>query len=175
MSKLVLLPALLMLALPALHAQPKQKLAAPSAARPVELKWGELAPLIGNQKVQLALPDGAVISGETIAVRDDALVLDVKKTSNKAAHPKGNAAIPRDSVTLLQVERQSHKGARAIGTTVGVVSGVIGGGYVAAKAAGSTAGGFLATWTGLVTAGSVGGYMIGKEIDQQTTYIKVVE
>jgi hypothetical protein len=33
----------------------------------------------------------------------------------------------------------------------------------------------LATWTGLVTAGSVGGYMVGKEIDKQTTYIKVIE
>jgi hypothetical protein len=78
-------------------------------------------------------------------------------------------------VTLLQVVRQRHKGARAIGTTVGVISGVIGGGYIAAKAAGHTAGGFLATWTGLVTAGSVGGYMVGKEIDKQTTYITVIE
>lgn len=175
MSKLTLLPALLLLVLPALQAQPKQKLAAPSAARPVELKWGELAPLIGNQKVQLALPDGAVISGETIAVRDDALVLDVKKTSNNAAHPKGNAAIPRDSVTLLQLERRSNKGARAIGTTVGIVSGVIGGAYIAAKAANDSAGAFLGTWTGIASASSVGGYLLGKELDKQTTYIKVVE
>jgi hypothetical protein len=156
-----------LLALPGLQAQ--------QAARPVELKWGELAPLIGNRKVQIALPDGAVISGESIAVRDDALVLNVEKTSNKAAYPKGNAAIPRASVTLLQVERRRHKGARAIGTTVGVISGVMVGGYVAGKTASSTFGGFLATWTGLATAGSVGGYMIGKEIDTQMTYIKVVE
>lgn len=171
MSKLASLPALLLLALSALQAQP----GTPSAARPLELTWGELAPLIGNQKVRMALPDGAVISGETIAVRDHALVIDVNKTSNAAAHPKGYTPVPRESVALLQVERRSRKGARAIGTTVGVISGVIGGAYIAAVAANDSAGAFVGTWTGIATAGSVGGYLLGKEIDKKTTYIKVVQ
>ncbi len=167
MSKLTVLPALLLLTLPALCAQ--------QPARPVELKWGELASLIGNQKVQMALPDGAVISGETITVREDALVLDVKKTSDTSAHPKGYTPIPRESVTLLKVERRSRRGARAIGTTVGVISGVIGGAYIATVTADQTAGGFLGTWAGIASAGSVGGYLVGKQIDTETTYIKVVE
>lgn len=167
MSKLTILPAMLFLTLPALQAQ--------QPTRPIELRWAELAPLISNQNVKMALPDGAVISGEAIAVREDAFVLDVKKTSNKAAHPKGNAAIPRESVTLLEVERRRRRGARAIGTTVGVISGVIGGGYIAAKAADQTAGGFLGTWAGVASASSIAGFMVGKKVDTDTTYIKVVE
>lgn len=167
MSKLAILPALLLLALPGLNAQ--------EAARPVQLSWGELAPIIGNHKVKLALPDGAVISGEAITVREDALVLDVKQTSNTTTYPKGYTPVPRDSVSLLQVERRSRNGTRAITTTVGVISGVIGGGYIAAKIADQTAGGFLGAWAGVASASSVGAYLIGKKIDTHTTYIKVVE
>jgi len=167
MTKLTILPTLLLLTLPALQAQ--------QPTRPVELQWSELAPLIGNQRVNLALPDGTVIAGEAITVREDALVIDVKKTSDKKAHPKGYSPIPRESVTLLEVERGRGKGARAIGTTVGVVAGIFGGGYVAAKLADQTAGGFLATWAGVASASSVGGFLVGKEIDTDTTYVKVVE
>ena len=90
MSKLTSLPALLLLLLPSLHAQP----ASSSAARPVELKWGELSSLIRNQKVSMVLPDATMISGEAIVVREDALVIDVKKTSNASAYPArlGNPA-----------------------------------------------------------------------------------
>ena len=171
MSKLTSLPALLLLLLPSLHAQP----ASSSAARPVELKWGELSSLIRNQKVSMVLPDATMISGEAIVVREDALVIDVKKTSNASAYHKGHTPIPRASVTLLQLERRNRKGARVIGTTVGVIGGVIGGGYVALLTADDSPGGFAATWTSLATAGSVGGYLLGKEIDSKTTYIKVVE
>ena len=167
MTKLTILPALLLLALPALQSQ--------QPTRSVELQWGELAPLFGNQRVKLALPDGAVIAGEAITVREDTLVIDVKKTSDKKAHPKDYSPIPRESVTLFEVDRRCRKGARAIGATVGVVSGVFGGGYVTAKLADQTAAGFLATCAGVASASSVGGFLVGKEIDTDLTYVKVVE
>ena len=57
-------------------------------SRPLELKWGELSPIIGGQQVQLVLPEGTAIKGEAVAVREEALVLDVKGTSNAKAYPK---------------------------------------------------------------------------------------
>src|SRR5437899_446923 len=77
--------------------------------RPLELRWNELAPMVMGQTVELAI-SGANIRGEVAAVRDDALVLDVKKTSDSKSFPKGNASIPKASVTLLKVVRTRGSG-----------------------------------------------------------------
>jgi len=142
-------------------------------SRPIELKWGELPQILEGQHVQLALPDGTVINGEALAVRDDALVMNVKRTSNKSIQAKGNAAVPRDSVTLIQLKRRKGSGARALGTTLGAISGVVLGAYVGAVAADS-GGAFVAIFVGIAAAGTAGGYFAGKEMDKQVLYIKVV-
>ena len=142
-------------------------------SRPLELKWGELSPIIGGQRVQLVLPEGTAIKGEAIAVREEALVMDVKGTSNAKAYPKGSATIPRGSVTLIQVERRRGSWGRKLGTVVGVLSGVVLGGYVAAVTADS-AGAGIATFLGIASAGTVGGYYVGKRLDKQVTLIKIV-
>lgn len=142
-------------------------------SRPIELKWGELPQILEGQHVQLALPDGTVINGEALAVRDDALVMNVKRTSNKRIQAKGNAVVPRDSVTLIQLKRRKGSGARALGTTLGAISGVVLGAYVGAVAADS-GGAFVAIFVGIAAAGTAGGYFAGKEMDKQVTYIKVV-
>lgn len=56
---------------------------------------------------------------------------------------------------------------------VGVLSGVVVGGYVAATATDS-AGAGIPTFLGIAGAASVGGYIIGREVDKRTTLIKVV-
>jgi outer membrane lipoprotein SlyB len=144
-----------------------------AASRPLELKWGELSPIIGGQRVQLVLPGGTTIKGEAIAVREEALVMDVKGTSNAKAYPKGSATIPRASVTLIQVERRRGAWGRKLGTVVGVLCGVVLGGYVAAVTADS-AGAGIATFLGIASAGTVGGYYVGKRLDKQVTLIKIV-
>jgi uncharacterized protein YcfJ len=142
-------------------------------SRPLELKWGELSPIIGGQQVQLVLPEGTAIQGEAIAVREEALVMDVKSTSNAKAYPKGSATIPRASITLIQVERRRGSWGRKLGTVVGVLSGLVLGGYVAAETADS-AGPGIATFLGIASAGTVGGYYVGKELDRRVTLIKIV-
>jgi hypothetical protein len=145
-------------------------------SRPTELKWGELPQILEEQPLQLALPDGTVIRGVALAIREDALVMDVKKTSNKRIQQKGNAVIPRASVTLIQINRRVGFGARALGTTIGAISGVVLGGYLAARTAGITesAGPGIATFLGVASLGAAGGYFAGKEIGKQVIYIKVV-
>jgi len=144
-----------------------------AGSKPLELKWSELSPIIGGHRVRLVLPEGTAIKGEAIAVREDALVVDVKSTSNREAYPKGSATIPRASVTLIEVERRRGSWGRNLGTVVGVLSGVVLGGYVAAVTADS-AGAGIATFLGIASAGTVGGYYLGTRLDKQVTLIKIV-
>ena len=58
----------------------------------IQLRWEELSPYVVGRDVELQLPDGTKLRGETVSVRDDILSLDVKKTSNKRAYPKGQLA-----------------------------------------------------------------------------------
>jgi hypothetical protein len=146
---------------------------ASAETKPIELKWGELSQIVVGQKIQLVLPDGTALKGEAIAVREDGLVMDVKGTSNAKAYPKGSATLPRASVTLIQVERRRGSWGRNLGTVVGVISGVVLGGYVAAVATDS-AGTGIPTFLGIAAAGTVGGYYAGKSIDTQVTLIKIV-
>lgn len=119
------------------------------------------------------LPEGTSIKGEAVAVRDEALVVDVKGASDTKAYPKGSATIPRASVTLIKVERRRGSWGRKLGTVVGVLSGIVLGGYVAAVTADS-AGTGIATFLGIASAGTVGGYYVGRELDKQDTLIKIV-
>jgi hypothetical protein len=141
--------------------------------KPLELKWGEILPVAGGQRVQMVFPDGTALKGELVTVREDALVMDVKSTSNKEAHPKGSAAIPRASVTLIRVERRRGHWGRSVGTTVGVIAGVVLGGWVAIEATDSVAAG-VSTFIGIAAAGTAGGYFAGREIDKEVTMIKIV-
>jgi len=97
--------------------------AAVASSNQVELKWSELAPLIIGHKVKLVLPGGPEIKGLAVAVREDALVLNVKKTSDRKAYPKGQNVIPRASLSTLQLETKQGSGGR----TVGVIAGALGG------------------------------------------------
>jgi len=144
-----------------------------AAGKPLELKWNELSPLIAGRVVELIVPGGATVRGEVAAVREDALVLDVRQSSDAKAYPKGNAAIPRSSVTLLQVQRERGKWGRSIGTTLGVLTGLGLGGYTAAKTANS-AGAGVAIFITISGAGAVGGYFAGKALDRKTTEIRVI-
>ena len=140
--------------------------------RPLELKWGELAPTVQGHPVELTLTGGTRVTGDVAAIRDDAMVLDVKKTSDAKAYPKGNASIPRGSVQLVKLKRSGGWG-KTLGITLGVLSGVVVGGYVA----GSTqhdAGPAVAVFLVIAGAMSVGGYLLGKRADQGATWIRVV-
>ncbi len=152
-------------------------LAAPLAAiaesRPIELKWSELGSRIQGRDVGLVLPDGTALRGEVEAVREDALVLNVKKTSNSKAQPKGNALIPRTSVTVLSLQESRGKWGRSVGVTLGALTGMVLGGYVAATNTRSASAG-LSTFLALSGAGTLTGYFLGKSADGRVTDVRVV-
>jgi hypothetical protein len=141
--------------------------------RPLELKWAELAPLVQGHTLELTLSGGVTVTGDVAAVRDDAMVLDVKKSSDAKTYPKGNAAIPRASVQLVKLKKSGSWG-KNLGTTLGVLSGVVVGGYVAGSTQNDAAPG-IAVFLVVAGAISVGGYMLGKRADQRVTTILVVD
>ena len=147
--------------------------AALAESRPIELKWSELESHIRGRKIELVLPDGALLKGEVEAVREDELVLNVKKTSDSKAHPKGNAVIPRASVNLLALKESSGKWGRSVGVTLGALTGITLGSYVAIQNTHSAATG-LSTFLTLAGAGTLTGYFIGASLDHRVKHIRVV-
>jgi len=140
--------------------------------KPLELKWNELAPTVQGHVVELTLSGGTKVTGEVAAIREDAMVLDVKKTTDAKAYSKGNGAIPRASIQLVKLKRSGAWG-KTLGTTLGVLSGVVVGGYVAARTQNDVGPG-VAVFLVIASAMSVGGYFLGKNADQRSTTIRVV-
>lgn len=147
----------------AVPATPAQADGRPAA---VEMKWGELSPIVVNQRVAVALKDGRVARGEALAVRDTELLLEAK------SDPKGSMTIPRESITGLTVTRTKGSGGRVFGSIVGVVGGMWIAGYAAS--ASDSAGTGWPIFIGGTTALGVLGYYAGKQIDTKVTHITIV-
>jgi len=145
-----------------------------AAPAPLELRWNELNAAVYGRIVELTLPGAVTIKGEVAAVREDGLVLDVKKTSNAKALPKGNAVIPRGSVTLLKLEKRGGSNWHTIGTVMGVLSGVVVGGYLAGKTS-LDAGPVIAVFLGTTAALTAVGERAGNAADHRTSLIRIVE
>ena len=155
-------------------------LAAPllaDAAAPMHVKWEGLTVVVGKT-VSIAMPGGAVIAGKTTGVESDALVVDVKKTSDRAAYPKGVVRVPRATLHRFEVQTKGKVG-RSVATPMGFLVG-FGAGLGAAIA---IQGGILnnnnptgaaAAWIGLAAAGTVGGYFIGDSVDKHWTPVEIL-
>jgi hypothetical protein len=156
-----------------LVASPMPQAPSPSGAASVlELRWEELQPLILGQRVTVTLADGATVHGDVLAVRDDALVVDVgRRPVPAAAQPGGR--LPRSAVATIRLERAGGGGGRNLGTIIGVLTGVVVGGYVTSQVADS-AGTGIPLFLGLASAITAGGYYAGRRIDRRITIIRVV-
>lgn len=143
------------------------------ASRPIELKWDELGSRIEGHEIDLILPDATALRGEVETLRRDTLVLNVTNTSNATTHPKGNAVIPRASVTLISLKESRGRWGRGVGVTLGTVAGMALGTYIAAEHSHSVGTG-VSVFASITGAGTIAGYLIGKSADRRTTQIHVV-
>ena len=120
----------------------------------IHLQWSDLGPMITGHQVRLTLPDGTRVRGEALSVEPQALVLDIRKTSNRRIWPKGETAIPRASVSEFRLIKTEGNSWRVIGTVLAGVGGAaLGIGIAifsppagAAVAAGITGLGFWGGW-----------------------------
>jgi hypothetical protein len=109
-------------------------------------------------------------------VADEGITLDVRKTSDKKTHPKGQAVIARGDVSAIDLNNKMGRSGRFIGKTAGAVGGTALGVFVATKLA--EAGvwspvGLISAFAGSVGAGTILGYFAGRHFDRRITRITV--
>lgn len=138
----------------------------------MELRWGELSPFIVDQRISLHLPEDARIKGNVLSVRDEGLVVDVKKTNNKEVYPKRQSLIPRADVSLIYLRKRGVK-YRAIFTTGAIV---VGAGLAFAVGIGSAGAVPFFPTLGLGSGlGGALGYFIGNKFDTKFMPIRVID
>jgi hypothetical protein len=147
------------------------------AGSPQQIKWRDLS-LVTGKNVSLVMPGGTFISGKVVGVDADAMRVNVTRTSDPAAYPKGEVRLPRASLRILEVQAKRRK-FRVIGTVMGAVAGVVWG-YGAAVA---IQGGILnndhpvaagAAFVGFTAGGTVAGYMVGRRVDRRSTTYEIL-
>ena len=152
----ILLTALFFLPGPALAGPPQQR----------QITWQGLSEIIGR-KVRIVMPEGSRIEGNVLDVESDALVVDVRNTSNKSLYPKGRFLVPRATLRALEVNHPTYHW-RAVGAGLMAIPSfvlVLFAAYV--KDAGPRTG---------LAAGAVAlpviGYLLGRAADRRvTTYV----
>ena len=141
----------------------------------ISLRWNELEPAIAGRQVQMVLPGGARIEGRALVVQPDALVLRITRTSDKKLQPKGETALARSSVSVLRVVKSGIRW-RVIGITVGTALVAAAGTTISIRTHVNAEN--LAKYIGYGSAGmlgaGVGGYLVGRRADRQTTMIRIV-
>jgi hypothetical protein len=142
----------------------------------VELPWSEIAPLIVDSEIALALPDGTYIRGKALAAQADALAMDVKETSDNRGHPKGRTTISRSAVSLIELRKMRKFPVGAIaGAGAGYVGGVslgFGIGRIATnedEIGRPLLGGMIGGIAGAIVAGR-----LGHKLDRRNTLIKII-
>ncbi len=106
-------------------------------AVPLETHWSGLESVIVGHEIRVVLPDSQVLQGKALRVEADALVMEVRKTSNTKLYPKvASYSVPRSALKTLQLRQKTYHW-RIIGTAVGAVGSLA---FIGALAA-STVGG----------------------------------
>lgn len=141
-------------------------------SKPLELKWNELASMITGHRVEVSLTGNAAVRGEAVAVRQDTLVIDVSKSSGPKPYAAGSAEIPRTDIGLIKLQRTHGSWGRTLGTVIGVVAGLGGGGYAASRT--DSGGAAVAVLVAITSAAAVGGYYAGRSLDRRVTLIRIV-
>jgi hypothetical protein len=132
--------------------------------------WDGLSEIIGKN-VRVVMPDGSRIEGRATELQADALVVNIRKTANKAAYPKGKFLVARATLRALDVSRNTVYW-RATGVVVGTVAGA---GLFAAlfeRHRLATSGLAGTTYFALGVSIPVVGYFVGNAADHHTiTYV----
>ena len=96
-----------------------------SGRRTFRLEWRDLDHMVRGRNIDIRLPSGIRLKGRVTSVEEDALMLDVSKTSNKRAYPKGRAVVPRPEVTQFMMARKDGHTWTAVGTGIGASIGAV--------------------------------------------------
>ena len=148
--------------------------------RELQLSWAEMAPLVHRREVALVMPSAVLIEGLALEVGPDAMLLDIRKTSDPRSYPKTETSIPRSAVSMVQLKRVRGNW-RWLGMAIGGAAGAVAAWFVAeglfhVSGEGlnpSRAPAVVATVGGLVAGAAAAGYFAGRGRDRHTTIIRV--
>jgi hypothetical protein len=147
------------------------------AASPQQITW-QCLPVLTGKNVSLVMPGGALISGKLAAVDAEALTVNVARTTDPGAYPKGEVRVPRASLRTLQVQTKGRK-FRVIGTFFGANAGIAGGYQAAIGIQGSVLSpkhraAAAAAFIGIATGGAVAGYLVGNRADRRSAIYEIL-
>jgi hypothetical protein len=148
---------------------------AAGAVTPQRLTWEELPQLVGKH-VSIALYDGGAVGGTVREVQADALLIQVSRSTNPVAYPKGPMRVPRAKLHVLDLHGKGSK-YRAIGTVIGFAAGAAGavaasGGLDLSRDDRGAASGVAAL--AVLAGATAAGYVTGNARDRRTTTIRII-
>jgi len=138
------------------------------------LQWSELSTAIANREVTVLLSSNARVTGTVREVQPQALLMTIRKASDKNAYPAGEASIPRNNISEIRMKRVAGLGrligAAGVGTagSLGSLPWAISESRI--NVSDNTRGG---QWLAITAAATVAGYFIGRLIDTKQTIIKL--
>jgi hypothetical protein len=141
----------------------------------LRLPWNELERVVAGKMVEFILPDGTAIKGRVVGFTSETLLVDIKKKSGGAVYKRGQASIPRSSVTTLQT-KEMRGSWRAIGTAAGAAAGGTAGALAYRRFSNE---GFVQTGvgaaSGIIGAAAAIGFFAGRTADTRVTTITVIK
>ncbi len=143
----------------------------PPVPKRAELTWDELAAFVVEKQISTVLPDGAKLRGEVLAVRPEALVLDVQKSSRKKIHPLGQTEIARTDISEISVIRHQAAIFRVFGGVLGGIGGLFASTGIAIAT--DSAAVAIPAVILLIPASAVAGYYAGKLADRRISHITI--
>ena len=134
----------------------------------------KLNTLLERGKIEGHLKDGTVLSGEVKDLRDEWLVLNLRRTVPPNTLPKGEHTLPIRDFSRIQVTR--YRGDARV--KVPLILGAVGLGLGLLASATEFAGeSFNATYGAMIfsfTAAGIGsGYLVGRRLDRKSTLVKL--
>jgi hypothetical protein len=129
--------------------------------------WDEFSTRVSpKHTIRMVLPNGTIIQGQALHLKDDAIEMHVTRTSNAVMQQKGNAIIPRASVSVIDV-RSPRRAGKIIGTLVPIAAGLALGAAGVAGNQGSESVYGYALVGGIIVAAAPVGYFVGRAIDRR--------
>ena len=134
----------------------------------------KLKTLLKKGKIEGHLKDGTVLSGEVKDLKDEWLVLNLRKTLPPNTFPEGEHSLPIRDFSRIQVTRYEGDARVKVPLILGAVGVGLGLLASATEFAGES---FNATYGAMIVsfaaAGVGGGYLVGKELDRKSTLVKL--
>jgi hypothetical protein len=141
---------------------------------PVEIRWNELATQIVGREIAIPLEGGVTVAGQALAVGDQSLLLDIRKSSDPRRYARGETSLPRAAIAEVRVLEKRGKGGRVVGAVLGTLVGFVGGMEIAEASTRSSSNAaalsvFIAIWGG----SAVGGYYAGRSTDRHWKRLRI--